>query len=406
MLKYKRHEYSKRFGNMDDEKFESLVMNMEDNGYNHIYPIVLYKEDDEKYILDGYHRAKAAHMAGIEIDDHIHEYKGDDPLGYAITVNLQRKQFDTTDLAGFAYDLCKDSISGARTDLVPAGTRSYTRDEASNLCGIGVRSIQRYINVMDSGDENLIKRLLNKEISLFKADELLTKKQTTASVENQNDDVESGDAPVHDQVAERHDAEPIETLQTNDAGDIEIVQSEPAENVSINASQSHTAQQQDNSGDNIPSAENDSVTSDSDNDEYAGWTREQFIERLDLADQTINDINDEYSDYEMKSKEVIATLQAALKLAKDTLKTTEEQRESWKSECNLWRERTEVLDKESKGEATSAEMYKEYTQNRQQIVESRRVVDDMRSKLNKCDELNRRQKIVINKYRDKYGDLK
>ena len=171
MREYKRHALSAMFGDLDSVSFENLVDNMRTYGFMKHQPIITLGED----ILDGWHRYKAALKAGVEFETLEFELlRYEDPLEYVIALNRTRRHLDATDKARIAYELENTELGvNQYTTGSPRGDTLISRSKAAKLAGSSPTSIDRYKNVIESGNQDLIERLLNKEISLRKAYDIL-----------------------------------------------------------------------------------------------------------------------------------------------------------------------------------------------------------------------------------------
>ena len=102
------HEYANIFPLMTPEEYAALVADMRANGYDPTAPIVLY----EGQILDGRNRWKAARELGIE-PPYV-DYDGDDPLGYVVRRNLNRRHLNETQRGTVASKLANIKRGGIR----------------------------------------------------------------------------------------------------------------------------------------------------------------------------------------------------------------------------------------------------------------------------------------------------
>src|SRR5260221_4619851 len=89
------HEIANIFPLLRGEELASLIENIRDNGL--IEPIWLYEEK----ILDGRNRYTACCEAGVE--PVFRQYEGDDPIGFVISLNIERRDLSSTAKAIAAY---------------------------------------------------------------------------------------------------------------------------------------------------------------------------------------------------------------------------------------------------------------------------------------------------------------
>ena len=91
------HEFCSMFPEMGEKDFDSLLESMKMNGFLSTDPIVLIWEDSkidddegDWLILDGQNRHLAASQA--KVTPTFVQYKGDDPLGFVMARNFDRRQ--------------------------------------------------------------------------------------------------------------------------------------------------------------------------------------------------------------------------------------------------------------------------------------------------------------------------
>jgi len=84
MFGMEAHPIADIFPMLEDEELEELADDIKERGLLH--PIVL---DQEGQILDGRNRLSACNLAGVE--PHFTTYEGDDPGGYALATNINRR---------------------------------------------------------------------------------------------------------------------------------------------------------------------------------------------------------------------------------------------------------------------------------------------------------------------------
>lgn len=97
MAELKFHPVANIFPMMEGEDFDHLVDDIKSNGL--LEPIWTY----EGKILDGRNRYMACRSIGIE--PKFREYKGNDPAGFVLSLNLERRHLTPTQRAFIALDL-------------------------------------------------------------------------------------------------------------------------------------------------------------------------------------------------------------------------------------------------------------------------------------------------------------
>ena len=117
MTEYSFHKFGSIFPLLEGAAFEALVANIKTHGLHE--PIILL---DDK-ILDGRNRYRACQEA--QVKPRFQQFKGDDPLAYAIGKNLVRRHLNESQRAMIAARLAtfkrgrpklNPSIEGLKTE--------------------------------------------------------------------------------------------------------------------------------------------------------------------------------------------------------------------------------------------------------------------------------------------------
>jgi hypothetical protein len=151
------HPYSNLFPWMDDDAFEELKADVAKNGV--LEPVVFIG----KQILDGRNRYMAARALGIEYPRV--EYRGDDPLGYVVSLNLKRRHLSEGQRADAAAKIANQkagdnqhSGGGANLpDLLGEAPRpNITIREAAKMLNVSERSVKAARKVREDGSPSLV----------------------------------------------------------------------------------------------------------------------------------------------------------------------------------------------------------------------------------------------------------
>jgi hypothetical protein len=109
---------------LSDEELEDLAEDIKVNGLHH--PVVLYEEK----ILDGRNRVKACELAGVAVKTM--KYHGEDPVGYAISLNEKRRHLSSSQRAALAVKMkplfeaeAKKRQQAAGGNQNPSGTNQH-----------------------------------------------------------------------------------------------------------------------------------------------------------------------------------------------------------------------------------------------------------------------------------------
>ena len=144
---YEAHPFAAAIPQMTDEQFGNLVEDINRHGLLH--PIVLF----EGKVLDGRHRLRACCEANV-LPKFI-EYSGEDPFGYVISQNINRRQLNRGQLA----------LAAARFATLRQGQKSadtafaVTQGEVAKRFGVSIDTIHRARVVIESGDNNIIEKV-------------------------------------------------------------------------------------------------------------------------------------------------------------------------------------------------------------------------------------------------------
>lgn len=117
---------------LSDRELQDLVDDIQQNGLLH--PVVLY----EGKILDGRNRARACELAGVAIKTT--KYRGDDPIGYAFSLNEKRRHLTTSQRAALAAEAkpmyeaeAKKRQQAAGGNHNPFGKNQHTKEDGRSL---------------------------------------------------------------------------------------------------------------------------------------------------------------------------------------------------------------------------------------------------------------------------------
>ncbi|MCZ4101294.1 ParB N-terminal domain-containing protein [Streptomyces sp. SID13666] len=96
------------FPALNDEDLNALADNIKEHGLLH--PVVL---DRSGQVLDGRSRLKACEILGVEAS--FTTYEGDDPVGYALSVNIHRRNLTKGQIAMITAKACSLSEQSGRS---------------------------------------------------------------------------------------------------------------------------------------------------------------------------------------------------------------------------------------------------------------------------------------------------
>ena len=158
----KWHPYSDLFPWMDDAAFDELRADIAKNGV--LEPVVFL----DGQILDGRNRYMAARDLGIEYPRV--EYRGDDPLGYVVSLNLRRRHLTDGQRAMVASKLAKMPRGRPSEENPPIG--GITNTEAATMLNVSERAVERARKVQEVGVPALVAAVETGVVSVSAAAEV------------------------------------------------------------------------------------------------------------------------------------------------------------------------------------------------------------------------------------------
>lgn len=118
------HPVADLFPMLADDELAELAEDIKQRGLLH--PIVL---DSEGQVLDGRNRLAACALVGVEPE--FVTYEGDDADGYALAVNLQRRNLTKGQAAMVAARACKETLQTTRKVATAIGTSAQRITQAN-----------------------------------------------------------------------------------------------------------------------------------------------------------------------------------------------------------------------------------------------------------------------------------
>lgn len=166
------HPLAELFPLIPAQELAELARDIKANGLQH--PIVLF----EGKILDGRHRLDCCERVGVR--PRFTEYKGDDPLGFVISLNMRRRHLDVGQRAMIAAQIANMSHGGDRkTGSVAAQT---TRQQAADVLNVSPSSVSAAKRVIEQSPA-LADKVKTGEITLGAA------KRELAEAEKDNEEL-------------------------------------------------------------------------------------------------------------------------------------------------------------------------------------------------------------------------
>jgi ParB-like chromosome segregation protein Spo0J len=134
------HPIADLFPVMTDDELRELAEDIAARGL--LQPIVL---DDQDRVLDGRNRLAACELAGVE--PRFETYKGDDPDGYALAVNVQRRMLTEVQRAQVIVDAVPDEVFNSNTRGL--GSQLAAEHDARRSAVVKAMTIRRHLPERD-----------------------------------------------------------------------------------------------------------------------------------------------------------------------------------------------------------------------------------------------------------------
>lgn len=197
----KAHPAAELFPLLDDGDLADLASDIRERGL--IEPVWLYDDPEHgRVVLDGRNRLRACEMAGVEPTTRL--YTGDDPIGFSVAQNLQRRHLSAGQKAAVAFELLplyeaeaekrrRVAISQARSetradlpasDPEPSTARSERREEfapkrearardfAASVAGTSGRAVAQYKRVAEQAPD-LAEKVKAGQVAIDRAERII-----------------------------------------------------------------------------------------------------------------------------------------------------------------------------------------------------------------------------------------
>ena len=152
------HDLCSMFPEMGEDDFDSLLDSMKNNGFLSTDPIVLIwveenEDDGEWLILDGQNRFYAAKQS--KVSPIFVQYKGEDPLGFVVARNMDRRHLNTGQKAAIAVQIAEMGEGIKQAD-------------AAKRAGVGKASLRRFKFIQER-DPKLAAKVASGDVPMEKA---------------------------------------------------------------------------------------------------------------------------------------------------------------------------------------------------------------------------------------------
>lgn len=169
----KPHPIAEIFPDIDGAEFEALVEDIRKNGCLH--PLVMYQGK----ILDGRNRWRACQKLGIK--PKTTDYRGADPVGFVLSLNLTRRHLNDTQRAMVVAKIATlgqgrpgtATVDSGDQKKVPTGTfNAPTIEKAAEILNVSERAAKRARKVETKGTPELKRALSAGDVALSTAADL------------------------------------------------------------------------------------------------------------------------------------------------------------------------------------------------------------------------------------------
>ena len=147
---YQVHPAAKFFPLMVGAEFAAFCNNVQHSGL--LQDVVLWRKGGQDWLLDGRNRLRACKETGIKPT--FTHYEGDDPYGFVVSHNLQRRHLGESQRAMVGARL-KEVIERQDPPEPAAERKPRPRDQAAQMVSVGGRSIQKAAKVIKHGTPEL-----------------------------------------------------------------------------------------------------------------------------------------------------------------------------------------------------------------------------------------------------------
>jgi len=138
------HPIANCFPLIDGAEFDELVADIREHGIRE--PVILH----EGKILDGRNRYRASATAGVDCP--MEPYRGDDPVGFVVSLNLRRRHLNEGQRAWVAAKLANIQNGGDRTGKQSA---NLPTEKVAEMLNVSERSVTNARVVRDHGTPEL-----------------------------------------------------------------------------------------------------------------------------------------------------------------------------------------------------------------------------------------------------------
>jgi len=165
---------------LDSDGYEKIITSITEHGYDENFPILVWWTDTGSYILlDGHRRLTGAKKAGIDtIPAKLAQFESEaDALKYAWHIQFDRRNMSDADLLYWYINADPDTIEAS------ASTGRFKTKLANLLNLRNEKKAMQIITIANKGDDPIQQQVLNGELSINAAYELIKEPERPAKAE-------------------------------------------------------------------------------------------------------------------------------------------------------------------------------------------------------------------------------
>lgn len=207
----KPHQIAEIFPSIEGAEFQALVDDIQKNGC--IQPLVMYQGK----ILDGRNRWRACEKLGIK--PKTTDYRGDDPIGFVLSLNLTRRHLNESQRAMVGAKIATlgkgqrpESEPGRDGSIDPSGSKTIKK--AAEKLNVSSGSIKRARKVEEEGTKELKRAVERGDVAVSVAAKLAEAEPEVqrAAVKDHGKDAPAIAKKIAEEKRDEKPASPIKTL--------------------------------------------------------------------------------------------------------------------------------------------------------------------------------------------------
>lgn len=165
---FETHPAADLFPMLEGPAFDELVADVKLRGVEH--PVVILHEGKRQLILDGRNRFKASIAAKVKCP--FTTYRGKDPYGFVVSVNLKRRHLDESQRAMIAGRIARLEVGANQHSRKRGSAHVPTQETAASLLNVGDRTVRAAKVVLERAVPEVVKAVDEGRMKVTAAAEL------------------------------------------------------------------------------------------------------------------------------------------------------------------------------------------------------------------------------------------